>query len=62
MGNQIVEKCFDHCVESMRSKRLGEGEVRCVENCTTKYLDLTNRMYSRFQDLQKYEMDEQPKA
>lgn len=55
-GNQIVEKCFSRCVESMRSKKLGEGEITCVENCTTKYLDLTNRMYARFQEIQKYEL------
>lgn len=61
-GNQIVEKCFGRCVESMRSKKLGEGEIACVENCTTKYLDLTNRMYARFQEIQKYELLEELNA
>ena len=57
-GNRIVETCFDKCVESMRSKRMGGGEIQCVENCTTKFLDLTNRLYARFQEIQTKEMDQ----
>ena len=55
-ANRIVEKCFDKCVQSMRSKEMGEDETHCVENCTTKFIDLTNRLYARFQDIQAHEM------
>lgn len=40
----------------MRSKEMGEDETHCVENCTTKFIDLTNRLYARFQDIQAHEM------
>lgn len=40
----------------MRSKEMGEDETHCVENCTTKFIDLTNRLYARFQDIQTHEM------
>ena len=42
-ANRMVEKCFDKCVEALRSKHLGDGE-------------LTNRMYQRFQEIQEKEM------
>ena len=55
-ANRMVEKCFDKCVEALRSKHLGDGEIECVQNCTAKYLELTNRMYQRFQEIQEKEM------
>lgn len=58
-ANRMVEKCFDKCVDTLRSKHLGEGEIHCVENCTSKYLEVTNRMYQRFQEIQEKEMKSQ---
>ena len=55
----MVEKCFDKCVDTLRSKHLGEGEIHCVENSTSKYLEVTNRMYQRFQEIQEKEMKSQ---
>ena len=58
-ANRMVEKCFDKCVDTLRSKHLGEGEISCVENCTSKYLEVTNRMYQRFREIQEKEMKPQ---
>lgn len=54
-GNRALEKCFDKCVESFRSKKLSENERICLENCTSLYLDTVNRVYSRFEEIQTKE-------
>lgn len=54
-GNRAVEKCFDKCVESFRSKKLSENERTCVENCTSLYIDAVNRIYTRFEEIQNRE-------
>lgn len=52
MYNNLVEKCFDQCVFSFRSKTLDRSEATCVENCAARYVKMTQRVGLRFAEHQ----------
>ncbi len=47
-----VEVCFDECISGFRSKKLTSAEKECVTKCATKFTGFTQRVASRFQELQ----------
>jgi import inner membrane translocase subunit TIM9 len=52
MYNNLVERCFGQCVGSFRSKTLEKGEASCVENCSARYIKMTQRVGLRFAEHQ----------
>mmetsp|Transcript_2134 Transcript_2134/g.6919 ORF Transcript_2134/g.6919 Transcript_2134/m.6919 type:complete len:93 (+) Transcript_2134:181-459(+) len=51
MYNNLVEKCFDTCVQSFRRKTLEKDEERCVSKCCEKFLKHSSRVSMRFAEL-----------
>lgn len=39
--------------QSFRSKRLDDGETKCINVCAEKFIKLTSRVALRFQDIQQ---------
>ena len=52
MYNNLVNRCFDQCVTSFRSKTLDKGEINCVEQCASRYVKMTQRVGLRFAEHQ----------
>lgn len=52
MYNNLVERCFEGCVGSFRSKTLDKSETACVENCAGRYVKMTQRVGLRFAEHQ----------
>mmetsp|Transcript_51173 Transcript_51173/g.147698 ORF Transcript_51173/g.147698 Transcript_51173/m.147698 type:complete len:98 (+) Transcript_51173:148-441(+) len=52
MYNNLVERCFEGCVSSFRSKTLDKHESSCVENCAARYIKMTQRVGLRFAEHQ----------
>lgn len=52
MYNRLVERCFDGCVSSFRSKTLDKHEMPCLENCAGRYIKMTQRVGLRFAEHQ----------
>ena len=51
-ANEIVQSCFKSCVKSNRTKNLDAGERDCITRCTEKFIESSNRIAARFQELQ----------
>mmetsp|Transcript_23399 Transcript_23399/g.27638 ORF Transcript_23399/g.27638 Transcript_23399/m.27638 type:complete len:101 (-) Transcript_23399:295-597(-) len=56
MYMNLVERCFDTCVHSFRSKELASYESSCLENCGHRYVKAANRTGLRFQEHQALQM------
>ena len=52
MYNNLVERCFEGCISSFRSKTLDKSETSCVENCAARYIKMTQRVGLRFAEHQ----------
>lgn len=52
MYNNLVARCFDGCVTSFRSKTLSKSEASCVENCSSRFIKMTQRVGLRFAEHQ----------
>mmetsp|Transcript_10586 Transcript_10586/g.13063 ORF Transcript_10586/g.13063 Transcript_10586/m.13063 type:complete len:99 (+) Transcript_10586:132-428(+) len=52
MYNNLVDKCFNQCVYSFRSKSIDKYETSCVENCASRYIKMTQRVGLRFAEHQ----------
>jgi mitochondrial import inner membrane translocase subunit TIM9 len=52
MFNNLAARCFDGCVTSFRSKSLDKNEIQCVENCSHRYVKMTQRVALRFAEHQ----------
>lgn len=52
MYNNLVERCFEGCVSSFRSKTLDKSESSCLENCAGRYVKMTQRVGLRFAEHQ----------
>ena len=50
--NNTVERCFDHCATSFRSKNLDTNEKKCMVSCADKYFKYSMRAGLRFQEEQ----------
>ena len=52
MYNGIVERCFNSCVHSFKSKSIDKYETTCVENCASRYIKMGQRVGLRFAENQ----------
>ncbi|KAJ1426013.1 Tim10/DDP family zinc finger-domain-containing protein [Ochromonadaceae sp. CCMP2298] len=57
MYNHLVEGCFDKCVMTgwggnFTSKQLSDAESQCINNCSEKFMKLTQRVGFRFAEYQ----------
>eukprot|EP00529_Nitzschia_sp_RCC80_P034576 CAMPEP_0113460168 /NCGR_PEP_ID=MMETSP0014_2-20120614/10842_1 /TAXON_ID=2857 /ORGANISM="Nitzschia sp." /LENGTH=98 /DNA_ID=CAMNT_0000351801 /DNA_START=90 /DNA_END=386 /DNA_ORIENTATION=- /assembly_acc=CAM_ASM_000159 len=52
MYNGLVERCFEGCVTSFRSKTLDKSEITCMEHCAGRYIKMTQRVGLRFAEHQ----------
>ncbi|XP_015378954.1 PREDICTED: mitochondrial import inner membrane translocase subunit Tim9-like [Diuraphis noxia] len=50
--NKLTELCFMDCATDFTVGDLKSEEVRCAENCTSKFLKASERMTQRFQEYQ----------
>ncbi|KAG5181226.1 hypothetical protein JKP88DRAFT_346645 [Tribonema minus] len=50
--NQTAYKCFGQCVTTFKTKKLDATETACIENCTAKFLKLSQRTGQRMGDYQ----------
>ncbi|KAF8914971.1 Tim10/DDP family zinc finger protein [Mucidula mucida] len=51
MYANITEKCFTTCCNDFTSKALSSKEDQCVSNCAEKFLKHSERIGSRFAEL-----------
>lgn len=51
MYSNLVQKCFDDCINDFTSKSLGSKEENCVMRCVDKHLKSQERIGARFQEL-----------
>ena len=52
MYTSLVQRYFDSCVTSYKSKTLDSYETDCLENCASKFIKMTARTGMRFQEHQ----------
>ena len=50
MYSNLVQRCFDDCVQSFESKSLTSREEGCVLRCVDKQMKVTSRLSDRFQE------------
>lgn len=50
MYSNLVQQCFDHCVNSFESKSLTSREESCVMRCVDKHMKGSQRLGDRFQE------------
>ncbi|CDF38807.1 unnamed protein product [Chondrus crispus] len=62
MYNELVERCFGHCVETFRSRKLDGKEEACIRKCSEKFVKFAARAGERFQEHQKEMAEEAAKA
>ncbi|EEB92842.1 hypothetical protein MPER_08586 [Moniliophthora perniciosa FA553] len=47
----IVERCFSSCCNDFTSKALSSKEEQCISSCTEKFLKHSERVGSRFAEM-----------
>ncbi|XP_063233788.1 mitochondrial import inner membrane translocase subunit Tim10 B [Bacillus rossius redtenbacheri] len=50
--NIMSETCFLRCVSSFDSRDVSEEEARCVSLCTSKYINMNNKMMQVYMEVQ----------
>jgi import inner membrane translocase subunit TIM9 len=50
MYSNLVQRCFDDCVNSFESKSLTSREEGCIMRCVDKHLKGSQRLGDRFQE------------
>jgi len=50
MYQNLVQRCFDDCINDFSSKSLGSKEENCVMRCVDKHLKSQERLGNRFQE------------
>jgi import inner membrane translocase subunit TIM9 len=50
MYSNLVQQCFDHCVNGFESKSLTSREESCVMRCVDKHMKGSQRLGDRFQE------------
>lgn len=46
--NGLVDRCFNECVSSFRSKALDSQETECIKKCVVKSMEYSQRVGRRF--------------
>ena len=52
MYNDLVEMCFARCVNSFPAKALEPAEDKCLNDCVTKFMNVSKRIGARWQEFQ----------
>jgi import inner membrane translocase subunit TIM9 len=50
MYSNLVQQCFDHCVNGFESKSLTSREESCIMRCVDKHMKGSQRLGDRFQE------------
>ncbi|KAF4554960.1 Mitochondrial import inner membrane translocase subunit tim9 [Elsinoe fawcettii] len=50
MYSNLVQRCFENCVDDFTSKSLTSKEEGCVMRCVDKFLKSSERLGQRFQE------------
>ncbi|KAK2196732.1 bifunctional Tim10-like domain superfamily/Tim10-like [Babesia duncani] len=50
--NGLVDRCFNECVLSFKSKDLSRTESSCIETCVKLFFDYSQRVGARFAENQ----------
>ncbi|KAF2087918.1 mitochondrial import inner membrane translocase subunit tim9 [Saccharata proteae CBS 121410] len=50
MYSNLVQRCFDDCINDFSTKSLGSREEGCVMKCVDKILKGSERLGTRFQE------------
>jgi len=51
MYSNMVQRCFDDCINDFSSKSLGSREENCVLRCVDKHMKAQERLSNRFQEM-----------
>lgn len=51
--NGLVERCFNECMTSFRTKSLDAPKEQCVQRCVQKTMAFSQRVALRFQEKQQ---------
>ena len=46
--NKTTERCFNHCVIDLHSRKVNSEEEKCLNDCTTKTSKLQHRLVNAF--------------
>ena len=46
--NGLVDRCFNECISSFRSKTLDTQESECIKKCVVKSMEYSQRVGRRF--------------
>ncbi|GIX62896.1 mitochondrial import inner membrane translocase subunit [Babesia caballi] len=52
--NGMVDRCFNECVSSFRSKDLDKRETKCIESCVQVFFEFSQRVGQRFNEKQQH--------
>jgi mitochondrial import inner membrane translocase subunit TIM9 len=47
---QVVQRCFDHCIDDFTSKSLTSREDACISRCAEKMNNSMTRLAMRYQE------------
>ncbi|TGZ83052.1 putative mitochondrial intermembrane space translocase subunit Tim9 [Ascodesmis nigricans] len=50
MYSNLVQNCFNDCINDFTSKAVSAKENSCVTNCATKFMKASERLGMRFQE------------
>ncbi|OAO15584.1 Tim9-like protein [Blastocystis sp. ATCC 50177/Nand II] len=59
-SNQAVQQCFTSCARNFRTKKLDSSEEDCIRRCTERFVEATNRIATRFQEIQSLAEQQKP--
>ena len=49
--NKIANLCFDKCIDGRPGRSLDYRETACVENCVTRFNDMSKFMLERLKEM-----------
>jgi import inner membrane translocase subunit TIM9 len=50
MYSNLVQRCFEHCVDDFTSAKLSSKEEGCTMRCVDKFIKGSERLGQRFQE------------
>jgi import inner membrane translocase subunit TIM9 len=60
MFSNLVNHCFESCVDDFTTKSLVARESGCVQRCVSKFMAGSERIGQRFQEQQAQMMNQPP--
>lgn len=52
MYNNVLNRCFNQCVNTFHSKKLSEDDNKCLASCAEKYMHMYIRVGQRYNENQ----------